>query len=369
MKMGSLSGADKHNERKIENYSNKDIDQTRTKDNYHLIKPQKKGYKAEFDRIREEENLKGNLRLTGEKQSNVACEFLITSDNEFFKSIGEERTKQFFTDSLDFVKNKVGEKHIISAVVHLDETTPHMHITYIPVVEKANKKEIVNKRINCSEFWKGYNSYGILQDDFHKHCIEKGYNLERGEIGSRAEHLEVAEYKEKTTMDRVKQAQSKVDVLENEIKATESRLEDLKGIEQPISHINALSPQKSLTGAIKGISLEDIENLKITAVKGAEWKDKAIEAMKAFKGLKEKYDTLIEENKKRPTNLELYQAKAETMKAQGEILKANEKMEKLTNRVNKVLEQLPPDTTRQFQEKWQKQMQIEKAMQSKGKTR
>lgn len=288
MKMGALSGADKHNERKNENYSNKDIDQERTKDNYHLIKPQK-GYKTEFDRIREEENLKGNLRLTGEKQSNVACEFLITSDNDFFKNIGAERTKEFFTDSLDFIKNKVGEKHIISAVVHLDETTPHMHITYIPVAEKANKKGVVNKRINCSEFWKGFNSYGILQDDFYKHCIAKGYNLERGEIGSRAEHLEVAEYKAKSAIERAEQAQGKVEALESKIEPLQAKLESLEGAELDTSHINALAPQKTLIGAIKGISLEDIENLKKTAVKGAEWKWRAIQA----EGLNTKLENML----------------------------------------------------------------------------
>ncbi len=289
--MGALTATDRHNERKNENYSNKDIDATRTKDNYHLIEPQR-GYKTEFDKIRQQNNLKGNLRLTGEKQSNVACEFLITSDNEFFKTLGAERTKEFFTDSLEFVKNKVGEENIISAVVHLDETTPHMHVTYIPVVEKTNTKGVTSKRINCSEFWKGFNSYGILQDDYYKHCIEKGYQLERGEIGSRAEHLTVAKLKANTAIKEYQAIENKANTLKSEIKAISAKLEGIQGVELSVSHINALAPQKTLTGTIKGITLEDIENLKLTAIKGAEYRNYETKYLDLYQKAKTAYSKL-----------------------------------------------------------------------------
>ena len=61
------------------------------------------------------------------------------------------------------------EKNIISAIVHLDKTTPHVHLTYIPVVQATNKKGEEIKKINYSDFWKGFNSYGKLQDNFYDH--------------------------------------------------------------------------------------------------------------------------------------------------------------------------------------------------------
>ena len=57
------------------------------------------------------------------------CEMIFTSDKEFFDTIGIEETKRYFEESYKFICNykNLGEKNIISAVVHFDETTPHMH--------------------------------------------------------------------------------------------------------------------------------------------------------------------------------------------------------------------------------------------------
>ena len=78
---------------------------------------------------------------------------------------------------------------MLSAVVHMDEKTPHLHVAYIPEVDGVDCKKNPCKRVNCSEFWKGFNSYGILQDKFYAHITSRGYELERGEVGSRAEHV------------------------------------------------------------------------------------------------------------------------------------------------------------------------------------
>lgn len=81
-KMGAVHLIERHNERLNKNYSNKDIDLSRSHLNYHMKQIQSETYHQEFERIRSQYNLLGNLRLTGEKQSNVMCEFLITSDKE-----------------------------------------------------------------------------------------------------------------------------------------------------------------------------------------------------------------------------------------------------------------------------------------------
>lgn len=193
--MTNMPSISRHNERQNERYGNEDIDSSRTEQNYHLKQPVESSYEKEFQRIREKHGLKGNLRLTGNKQSNVACEFLITSDNEFFSKMDESQTRKFFEDSYEFVKTKCKDEYVISAVVHMDERTPHMHVTYIPVVQGKDRQGNPCERINCSQFWKGFNSYGQLQDEFYKHIYEKGYDLERGEVGSDREHLSVEEYK------------------------------------------------------------------------------------------------------------------------------------------------------------------------------
>ncbi len=70
--------------------------------------------------------------------------------------------------------NNLGEQYIVSAKVHMDESTPHMHIVFIPVIHKLDKKsgkEI--DKIACSEYWKGKDSYKKLQNKFYEYMTKK----------------------------------------------------------------------------------------------------------------------------------------------------------------------------------------------------
>lgn len=215
-KMNAVPLLERHNERLNKNYSNKDIDLSRSSENYHLKHIQTATYQQEFDRIRTRQQLKGNLRLQGKKQSTVMCEFVITSDKEFYDRLGAERTKQFFKDAYSFVTAKVGgEQYIVSAVVHMDEATPHMHVAYIPVINGRDRKGTPCKRINCSEFWKGRDSYSKLQDEYYDFITNRGYDLERGIKGSTAEHLSVAEYKLKKSSEQLTKIKGQIIEIEN----------------------------------------------------------------------------------------------------------------------------------------------------------
>ena len=177
-KMGQLGLIYRHNERKNTNYSNKDINKQNSIKNY-SIKSINTSYQKAFKILKEQYNLKGQIK----KVSNVMCELIITSDKYFFDLIGENETKRYFQMAYDFVKDyqNLGEQYIVSAKVHLDETTPHLHIVFIPVIHKFDKKsgKMIDK-ISCSEFWKGKNSYKKLQDSFYKCVRNNGFVLERG---------------------------------------------------------------------------------------------------------------------------------------------------------------------------------------------
>ena len=176
-KKGNLSGIYRHNERKNTNYSNKEINKQNSGLNYSIKKPYST-YEKMFKDIKEKYKLKGMIK----KVSNVMCEFIITSDKEFFTSIGEEETKRYFQTAYRFVANynNLGEDFIVSAKVHMDESTPHMHIVFIPVVHKKDKEGNKISKIACSEFWKGKDSYRKLQDNFYSYITKSGFNLERG---------------------------------------------------------------------------------------------------------------------------------------------------------------------------------------------
>ncbi|MFR5684496.1 MAG: MobV family relaxase, partial [Clostridia bacterium] len=193
-KMKNLSGIYRHNERKNTNYSNKEINKQKSKLNYSIKAPYST-YEKIFKDIKNNYNLQGMIK----KVSNVMCEFIITSDKEFFNSIGEQETKRYFQTAYKFVENynNLGEDFIVSAKVHLDENTPHLHILFIPVVHKKDKNGNSISKIACSEYWKGKDSYRKLQDNFYSYMIKSGFDLERGNKEEN-EHIPIEKLKKVT---------------------------------------------------------------------------------------------------------------------------------------------------------------------------
>ena len=196
-------GAYKHNERKTKNHSNKNIDSSKTELNYYL-KKNELSYIKEFDKIKEKYDLKGQIR----SNSNIMCEMVFTSDQKFFDEIGYEESKRYFKESFDFIckyKN-LGEQNIVSAVIHMDEDTPHMHLLFIPVVHTTDKQGNKIDKVCCRDFWRGKNSYRDLQNSYFKHVSEKGFELERGELVeiTNREHYSVQEFKQITNFENTK---------------------------------------------------------------------------------------------------------------------------------------------------------------------
>ena len=203
-KRENLKGIYRHNERKNKNYSNDNIDKERSYLNYSMESP-KYRYDKEFDMMKEKYNLKGQIKTV----SNIACEYIITSDKQFFEEIGEEETRRYFETAYKFVSEykNLGKQYIMSAKVHMDEETPHMHLLFLPVVHTQDKKGNKIDKLACSEFWKEKDSYRRLQDAFYQYMTSHNFELERGvpkeETGR--EHLDIKEYKEITNFDKTKE--------------------------------------------------------------------------------------------------------------------------------------------------------------------
>ena len=254
-KKDNLAGLYKHNERKNTNYSNKDINKNNSIKNY-SIKQCNTTYLNAIKILQKENNLQGRIIKT----TNVACELVITSDKEFFENIGEEETKRYFQTAYNFVANykDLGEKYILSAKVHLDESTPHLHLVFVPVIHKLdNKSGKQIDKIACSEYWKGKDSYRQLQDNFYKYITEKGFNLERGKTRE-IEHLSTEKLKQITNYDNIKYELSQEQTLPINTKNTDLILQQNQ---QLITYTNKLKLQlsKSYT-AIKKIKKLQQEN-------------------------------------------------------------------------------------------------------------
>ena len=129
-----------HHERQKEQYaSNPDIDTSRSKYNFHIVKPEGRYYHFIQSRIEQ-------AGCRTRKDSTRFVDTLITASPEFFKGKSPKEIQAFFQRASDFLIGRVGRENIVSAVVHMDEKTPHLHLTFVPLT-KDNRlcaKEILS---------------------------------------------------------------------------------------------------------------------------------------------------------------------------------------------------------------------------------
>ena len=181
-----------HNERTKEKYaSNPDVDTSRSQYNFHLITPERK-YRAEA----EKQIAEAGCRTRSDSVRVV--EALVTASPEFFKGKKRSEVKAYFTEALEFIQEYQLKDTIISAVVHMDEKTPHMHLCFVPLTEdkRLSAKEIVGNKKKLT-WW---------QDEFWKHMVKKYPDLERGESASETgrTHIPPRLFKEAVHLNRMK---------------------------------------------------------------------------------------------------------------------------------------------------------------------
>lgn len=219
-KRDNVTPIEKENERD-ENYSpdNPQIDLSRTHNNYHTVYPQGSYMEYINERI-------STLPLKRKVRNDAVlmCSFIIGSDGNFFIGLTPSEKRQFFEEATEYFAERFGEENIISAVVHVDETTPHLHLNLIPIVDnKLSAKQLFTR-----------SSLRELQTHFHNK-FGKRWGLERGKEGSQAKHIDTAEFKAKTIIERAekraeeteKQAKNKAEVylsgIESSIEAERSK--------------------------------------------------------------------------------------------------------------------------------------------------
>ena len=182
-----------HNERTKEKYaSNPDIDTVRSHLNFHLVTPERK-YRAES----EKQIAEAGCRTRSDSVRVV--EALVTASPEFFKGKKKSEVKAYFAEALDFIQKYQSKETIISAVVHMDEKTPHMHLCFVPLTQdkRLSAKEIVGNKKKLT-WW---------QDEFWKHMVKKYPDLERGKSAGETgrTHIPPRLFKEAVHLNRMKE--------------------------------------------------------------------------------------------------------------------------------------------------------------------
>ena len=206
-----------HNERTKEKYaSNPDVDTARSHLNFHLVTPQRK-YRAEA----EKQIAEAGCRTRSDSVRVV--ETLVTASPEFFKGKKKGEIKAYFQEALDFIREHQDPKTIISAVVHMDEKTPHMHLCFVPLTEdkRLSAKEIVGNKKKLT-WW---------QDEFWKHMVKKYPDLERGESASETgrDHIPPRLFKEAVHLNRMKEQILKL-MTDTNLLNKKSKMEELEAL-------------------------------------------------------------------------------------------------------------------------------------------
>lgn len=186
IKSGAVGGIQSHNNREHEPKTNPDVDMSRSEDNYDLIPCD--NYKRS---IKEKlSNLVESSRAV-RKDAVVVCNFIVTSDNETMDALGADRQREFFRDSVKWFSDRYGADRVLNATVHMDETTPHLHIGVMPITQdgRLSAKAIFTKT-----------EMKAIQTEFARDVGEK-YGLERGVEGSERTHLSEARFKEQKALE------------------------------------------------------------------------------------------------------------------------------------------------------------------------
>lgn len=122
-----------------------------------------------------------------------ALEYVISASSEFFESATEEEKSDYFKKSLEYLKSRHGNENVISAVVHNDEATSHMHVVVVPVKDKK-----LNPKHFCDKF-----ELQSLHSEFNER-VGRTFGLSRGEQSDR-QHKSVAEYQREVARELAKE--------------------------------------------------------------------------------------------------------------------------------------------------------------------
>ena len=332
-KVGNM---ERHNERKNERYGNGDVQLDRAALNVHF-KGCEGGYLQAFDRLIED----GTISTRGlKKDAKVIDEMIFDVNTEYFeRGGGYEYAKSFFEEAYRMaVKEAGGEEYVLSAVMHADERNKalseqlgcdvyhyHLHVVYIPVVEKevlwtkrckdpalvGTVKEVI-KQVSNSKKWKsekvmGENgkerlvySYSLLQDRYYEHMRTAGFtDFERGERGSTAEHLDVLEYK-------TQQEEKRAAAIDKDVQKKEARLGKLdekiaikSKAAATVAEIDTMGKPALLGGFI--VSADEMKTLKTLAKKSVKADEKVADMKRrltAAEGERDVLKTQVEAEKK-----------------------------------------------------------------------
>lgn len=258
-----VKGIQIHNQREKESKTNPDIKKDRMILNYDLLNDRKIDFSQ---RIQQEIDERYTGGKTIRKDAVKLCEFVVTSDKEFFDGLDPAEEQRFFKESLSFLQERYGKENILYGIVHKDEKTPHMHVGMVPITPdgKLAAKQFFGKRTELQQ----------LQDKFHQYVVGVGFDIDRG-VASDAKHIEMKRFKVLTADQELqnleyelKEKQEQKKELDLSIKEIEDRLSDLQKSLDHVKQVDKIEVKEKggfLRSKMVELTYESFESIKTLA--------------------------------------------------------------------------------------------------------
>lgn len=237
-KMSDVKGKEKEQDREGK-ISNDEIDRKKTYLNYDLVESNKNLYQRVKSRVEE-------VRPVSRVQKNSVVDYsnIITVPKEQFKNWGIEKSKEYLKEVYNYFCKEFGKENVVSAKIHLDENSPHMHLHFVPVSEtgKLQARSVMTPaRINK------------IHTEAPKYLQEKGFDVERG-TGKTEKSLEIHRFK-------AEKLKEDVNILEYKLKALTSDLKSSQVAKGQMDHLDSIEYKKSPLGAKISLKESDFKIL------------------------------------------------------------------------------------------------------------
>ena len=237
-KKDRLNGTQKHNQREFQKSKNENIERTHL--NYDLVNEKPISYSKAIH-----EKIEGRVKRKVRADAVLVSEFLITASPDYKNGLSDEEQRRYFETAVDHLKEKYSAENMLYATVHMDEATPHMHVGIVPITEDG--------RLSAKDFFNGKLKMKAIQDDFHRHMVENGFDLVRGEP-SEKKHENVHQYK-------INQRQAELERLNAEIALKEKQREELEKQNKAVQAVIEVK-KESLTAKAEELKMPTIEHEK-----------------------------------------------------------------------------------------------------------
>lgn len=180
---------------------------------------------------------------------------------------------------------------VFNAVLHMDEATPHIHIDFVPVATEQTRG--LQTRVSMKQALKqqGFTSLGRNMTEWRSWMerekqtlaeLAQAHEFKIVSLGGGRKHMDLPEYREaaqrlEAVQEQVIAAEQELAALDQQKKAMQKSVRVLKAVDQERVRLEAIQPEKTLTGAVKGVTVEQVEQLKGAALRGIQAEQRAKE--------------------------------------------------------------------------------------------